>query len=194
MCSGVGFSGESVKDYVTSKFEDGGDNLNVSISKGDAMELEADINCRKAKLDARILKEAFSIANAKRASMKAGLEWKDPPVLNDDDEEEEEEEEDGADESGDGAKPKVKYSSIRKVNAPVSSETAIDSVNSTSAATAAAVESNQALVKLFSGLSVIDTPFMCPEAIKSFESARQVFLMAVGHIELAKKIVILDGE
>jgi hypothetical protein len=46
-------------------------------------------------------------------------------------------------------------------------------------------------VELFLGCPVSDTSLLKIGDIKSFESAREVFLRAIGRIELAKKVFIL---
>jgi KIF-1 binding protein C terminal len=181
-------SAESVlKQYVSNKSAaEGSSSVEMNVADEEIAELTADLNRRWARLDARILKEAFNIENTKRATLEAGLEWTDLPVPADDDDDDDNDD-DNAVASGSsggtrGAGKNKSSGSIRTVEAPQGN-----------ADTVPEQQQGGLLVELFRGLPVQDTPLMHPNAIKSFDNARVVFLRATSRLEAAKKFFVLDG-
>jgi len=146
-----------------------GENQDVSVVEGS--ELAADIHRRWAILDGKILKGAFDVEMAKRNTIAVGETWEDPFI------DEEEEIIRTCSSSDDTPPPLEQHTADNGICLPPKPP----------------VGSGGVSVELFLGCPVYDTSLLKIGDIQSFEAARVVFLRAVGRIEAAKKVFILDG-
>lgn len=172
-------------DAASSSSSSAASSSSSSILLADAIELEADICRRWARLDSKILKMAFDADCARRAAMEADMPWAEAVPVDDE-------------EGGFG--PLLQVESPRAVataERATPTATAAATITATTTTAAAGGETNgesvNAQIELFRGLPVNNTPFLRPQDVTAFESARAVFLRAATRIEAAKKVFVLDG-